>query len=216
MDDFGTTAIALRALRARVSELAETLWAARDAHELMDTVAEAESLKATLDAMLLGVVAELEATGGVKPAGWASTADFVTSTAGGHQGCGKATVRLSQRVVEPVFGPLAEAMADGWLSSTKAQVIERAVDALPGDLDLRTRAVTHLLGEAKRLDATELRKVGRHLAHVVDPDGTERDLEKQVEREERAAHHSRHLSITGDGAGGHGSGGAAAPRTPPC
>jgi hypothetical protein len=202
MDAPDTAATALHALRTRVSELSQTLWPARDPHELMDTVAEAESLKTAVDALVLEVVAELEATDGVKPAGWASTADFMTTTAGGHHGCGKATVRLAQRVAEPVFAPIAEAMADGWLSSVKAQVVERAVDALPHNPDLRARAVAHLLGEAKRLDATDLKKAGRHLAAVVDPDGEERRAEKQLEREERAAHHSRHLSLTGDGAGG--------------
>jgi hypothetical protein len=49
----------------------------------MHTVAEIESLKSTLDAVELGVVNELEATGSVKPVGWASTQDFHTSVAGG-------------------------------------------------------------------------------------------------------------------------------------
>ena len=40
-------------------------------------------------------------------------------------------------------------MRDGWLSTAKAQVIERAVDALPGNPDLRARGVQVLLAEAK-------------------------------------------------------------------
>jgi hypothetical protein len=96
-------------------------------------VAEVEALKSALDALQLAVVRELEHTGAVKPLGWASTQDFVTSVGGGHHGQGRATVRLAERTAEPLFAPLSEAMADGWLSTAKALVIERAIDALPGD-----------------------------------------------------------------------------------
>lgn len=192
----------LAALRSEVGELAQTLWAARDRHELMDTVTEVEALKSALDALQLDVVRELEQTGAVKPLGWASTQDFVTSVAGGHHGQGPATIRLAERTAEPLFAPLSEAMADGWLSTAKAMVIERAIDALPGDPALRARGLSTLLDEAKRLNATELKKVGRHLLRVIDPDCEDRAAERALEREERAAHLHRHLSISSDQAGG--------------
>jgi hypothetical protein len=74
---------ALTRIRGEIRDLVDTLWAARGPAELMHTVAEIESLKSTLDAVELGVVNELEATGSVKPVGWASTQDFHTSVAGG-------------------------------------------------------------------------------------------------------------------------------------
>ena len=77
---------ALRHLSEEVRELIGTLWAARASDELMGALAEAEALKSTVDALVLGVVRELEATNAVKGAGWASTQDFVTSVAGGHKG----------------------------------------------------------------------------------------------------------------------------------
>ena len=67
-------------------------------------------------------------------------------------------------------------------------MIERAVDRLPGDPDLRARGVQVLLADAKSLDASELRKVALHLVTVVDPDGAERRDEKALDRLERAAH----------------------------
>jgi hypothetical protein len=170
--------------------------------ELMDTFAEAEALKATLDALELGVVRELEATGAVKGAGWASTQDYVTHTAGGHKGTGPAMVRLAAAVAEPVLSPVGSALADGWLSVAKAHVIERAIDRLPGDPEVRARGVQVLLAEAKSLDATELRKVALHLASLVDPEGDARRDEKALDRLERAAHLGRHLTITDDQAGG--------------
>ena len=189
-------------VRREVRGLSQTLWAARARGELMDGVAAIEALKSTLDAVELAMVRELDATGAVKPAGWASTQDFVTAVAGGHKGTGPATVRLASAVEEPVLAPVAEAMADGWLSTAKAHVIERAIDTLPGVRDVRERGVTFLLGEAKALDATELKKLARHLISVVDPDGEERRAERELDRLERAAHHDRYLTIADDQAGG--------------
>ena len=59
---------------------------------------QVEALKSTLEALELGAVAELEATAGVKPAGWASTQNFATAVAGGHKGTGPAVVRLAHAV----------------------------------------------------------------------------------------------------------------------
>lgn len=168
----------------------------------MDTVAEAESLKSTLDGLVLGVVRELEATNAVKEVGWASAQDFVTAVAGGHKSTGPGILRLAKAVETPLLAPVGEAMADGWLSTAKAQVIVRAIDDLPGDPETRERGVAAMLDAAKGLDATELRKVGRRLVSTVDPDGEARREEEELDREERGAHLGRGLSFTFDGAGG--------------
>ncbi len=192
----------LEQMGQRIQGLTETLWAAREPSELMEVVAQIEALKTTLDALELDVVHELEATVTVKPLGWASTQDYLTHTTGGHKGTGPATVRLAAAVGQPVLAPVAEAMRDGWLSASKAHVIERAIDTLPGNPDLRARGVQVLLAEANTLDATELKKLTLHLLTVIDPDGDERRDEKALDRLERAAHLGRHLTITDDHAGG--------------
>ncbi len=198
----GGLLVILQQMQHQMHELNQSLWAAHGPAELMDTVTALETLKSTADAVELAVVRELEATGAVKPVGWASTQDFVTSIAGGTKATGPAVVRLAKAVEEPVLAPVGEALADGWLSTVKAHVIKRAVDELPGDPDLRGRAVEVLLDEAKRLDATELRKVTRRLLSIVDPTGDERRDEKALDREERAAHLGRFLKIIDDQAGG--------------
>jgi len=192
----------LAQIRTQVRGLTATLWAARSRAELMDTVTEIEALKSTLESVELGVVRELDATGAVKTTGWASTQDFVTTVAGGHKGIGPATVRLATAVDHPLLAPVGEALRDGWLSAAKAQVIERAIDALPSNPEVRARGVQVLLSEAKALDATDLKKVTRRLLTLVDPDGDDRRDEQALDRLERAAHHNRHLTITGDHAGG--------------
>ncbi len=168
----------------------------------MDAVAEVEALKSTLDALELAMVRELDATHAVQAAGWASTQDYVTSVAGGHKGTGPAAVRLAKAVEEPLLAPVGQALCDGWLSTAKALVIERAIDALPGDPELRRRGVQVLLTEAKALDATELRKLSYRLLSLVDPEGEDRRAERDLDRLERAAHLGRHLTITDDQCGG--------------
>lgn len=192
----------LAGLRSQVHDLAQTLWAARDRAELMATVTEVEALKASLDALELGVVRELEATAAVKTVGWASTPDYVTHAAGGHRGTGPAVLRLAEAVAGSVLAPVGDALAEGWLSTTKAQVIRRAIETLPGDPDLRGRAVGLLLTEAKALNATELRALTRHLLTLLDPEGDERRDERALDRLERAAHLERYLCISDDQAGG--------------
>jgi hypothetical protein len=192
----------LARIRDEVREVTQTLWAARPADELMDTVTEIEALKSSLDALELALVRELDASGAAKQEGWASTQDFLTSVAGGHKGTGPRTVRLANAVDDPVLAPVAEALAGGWLSVAKAHVIERAIDALPLDPHLRARGAQALLDEAKALDATELKRLANRLLTIVDPDGEDRRDEQALDRAERAAHLGRHLSVTDDQAGG--------------
>jgi hypothetical protein len=59
-----------------------------------------------------------------------------------------------------------------------------------------------MLTEAKALDATDLAKLARRLITRVDPDGEERRAERDLDRQDRAAHLDRELSIGFDAAGG--------------
>ena len=95
-----------------------------------------------------------------------------------------------------------QGLVEGTVSPDQADLIARAVADLPsGDL-VRRRGEKVLLRQAGHLDATELAKASRHLVEVVDPDAVDRRLEAQLEREERAAHLNRYLSISPDRAGG--------------
>ncbi len=63
------------------------------------------------------------------------------------------------------------------MSPGQADIIVGAVDALPSGELVRARGEKVLVTEAGRLDASDLARAGRHLVHVVDPDGTDRRLE---------------------------------------
>ena len=95
-----------------------------------------------------------------------------------------------------------DALRDGLVSPEQAGVICDAIEELPTNPHLRELAEKQLLDEAGRLHATDLAKAARHLIHVIDPEGAERKAEKDLERQDRAAHLGRFLAITEDGAGG--------------
>ena len=189
-----------------VRGVTETLWAAQPGSELIGTVRAVTTMRAMLDAVELAATSELEhgpaGQAALKEAGWASTKDFVTHTTGGRKGSGPAAVRLAKDL--DCFPGLAQALTAGTISRVKAQIIAAAVNKLPVDAKLRDRAVEVLVGDAKRLLADDLERAGRHVLEVVDPDGVDRELEKALDRTERAAHLNRDLMIRFDQLGGGG------------
>ena len=93
-------------------------------------------------------------------------------------------------------------MLPGTVSPTQADIIIATVNDLPPGAWVRRRGEKVLVGQAAHLNASELAKVGRRVAEVVDPDAVDRKLEAALEREERAAHLDRYLAISQDRAGG--------------
>jgi hypothetical protein len=90
---------------------------------------------------------------------------------------------------------IGQALAAAELNLDQAEVIVRALDALPRKLDPDTaqRAETFLLEQARELDAQALGRVGRHLRQVIDPDGEDR-----LAGEELASTTRRELSLSPD------------------
>ena len=190
-----------------VDQAARTLWAARPPGELVETVEAVATLRAKLEALELAVAGELDVSpagqAALAEAGWASVKEFLTHTAGGRKGAGPATVRLARQLEQ--HPALADALAAGTVSRVKVQVIATAVEKLPGDPVLRAEAVGFLLGEAGRLSADDLERAGRHVLEVVDPEGVDARLERELDRAERAAHLNRTMSLRFDRVGGgHG------------
>src|SRR3954454_10276966 len=187
--------------RARVVELADTLWAARTPVELLATATALEKLRSTLDAVQLQVIAEIEATGAARAEGWSSTKDFCTAISGGRAGSGRATVALA-RAITTDRAATGRALAAGTISQTQAQVIVAAIDRLPVNPQLRAAAEAALLDDARTRDASELTRSGQYVLERLDPDGAQRRDEQALDREERSAHLGRYLSLADDGIGG--------------
>jgi len=185
-----------------IGSLTETLWAARDSTQLVETVEQLEQLRARVAALTSSVLAEVHARGTAKTElAWGSTSEWYTHLAGTHRATGHQTVRQAGVLVGDRAATHA-AMAAGRVSPEQAAVIVDAIDKLPADVGVRERGEGFLLEAATRLNATDLAKAARHLVEVADPDAADRKAERDLERQDRAAHHHRFLAITEDGAGG--------------
>ena len=170
--------------------------------ELVGTVEELETLRCRVAALEASVLAEIAAQKIARThLGWGSTGDWYTHLAGTHRTDGSRTVRQAGPLVDELPATHA-ALREGAVSPEQAAVIVDAIGKLPHNAGLRARGEAVLLEAAGRLNATDLAKAARHLLEVIDPDRTDRDAEKALDRADRAAHLGRYLSITEDGAGG--------------
>src|SRR6478752_7473262 len=160
----------------------------------------AEKLRAHLAAVEASVLAEVHARGVAKgELAWGSTAEWFTHLAGTHRGSGHQTIRHADTLVNERSATHA-AMVAGRVSPEQAAVIVDAIDRLPTDATVRQDGEAFLLEQASRLNATDLAKAARHLVEVADPDAAERKAERELDRQDRAAHHGRFLAIVEDGA----------------
>ena len=190
------------AANAQLARLDEVLWAARTPEEIVATVAQCEALRSHLAAVEAAALAEVEDRKIAKQhLVWSSTGDWYTHAAGTYRGTGPRAVRHA-KLLAGDRSLTRDALRDGLVSPEQAGVICDAIEELPTNAHLREQAEKTLLDEAGRLHATDLAKTARHLIHVVDPEGTERRAEQDLERQDRAAHLNRFLAITEDGAGG--------------
>ena len=117
-------------------------------------------------------------------------------------GAAKSSLRVAKRL-ENCFHATARGLAAGRISADHAAVIVAAVDALPHFVleEERRRAEHHLLEQAARFDHLTLKKLGRHLLHVIDPDGADERLAEQLEDEEARAARKTFFHLRRDGAG---------------
>ena len=187
---------------ALVREAAEAMYAGQCDEDLISTVELVEQARSALAAVQAGAVAEADHRSLAKDRlHYASTAQWLTHMGGLRKGEGKRIVDRARALTGPLTAT-REALVAGTASPEQTDVIVKAVDQLPLGEAVRRRGERVLLEHATRFDASDLDRTGRHLVHVVDPDAQERRLERALDREERAAHTDRFLSISSDGMGG--------------
>ena len=117
-------------------------------------------------------------------------------------------VVLAQALDSPAFTPTTEALSEGRIDVGQAAVIVRAVADLPveassADPSLAERAQKHLLHLADDHDAVALRRLARHLHHVLDPDAADAAEGERLAAEEEAAARSCSLTLSDNGDGTH-------------
>ncbi|MET0418445.1 MAG: DUF222 domain-containing protein, partial [Actinoplanes sp.] len=99
--------------------------------------------------------------------------------------------------------PVQEAVAEGEVNLEQADVIVKALHALPHDIgpDLRTLAGKELVRWAADLDPDHLRTAGEAILRAVDPDAADDAERTALERAEANAHERRSLTLTPDRTG---------------
>jgi hypothetical protein len=199
---YPTPAGVVGAACAELDAVAGSLWSGRGAGELVAGVQELQRLKAKTAALEAELLAELDVRDTAKrELGWGSTADWFAHLAGTTRRLGRRAVAHARILVTERAATL-DGLREGTVSPEQASVLVEAVERLPLAEHVRRRGEAVLLAEAGRLNATDLHRAGRHLASVVDPDRDEREAEKALDREDRATHLGRLLTVTEDGCGG--------------
>jgi hypothetical protein len=187
---------------AAVIEAGERLPAAMTDDELLEAMGGVQSVRGALDAVEVTLLAEVDVRELPKRRlQWASTADWFTHLTGGFRRDGRRRVRHARALTTDFTETLA-AVRSSRTSMPQAGVVVDAVETLPTSPALRAEAEQVLLEQSRILTASDLARAGRHIAAVVDPDHAERRAEAALDRDERAAHLQRHLSVVDDGAGG--------------
>ena len=136
-----------------------------------------------------------EATGAATTATWLARAT-------------RTTVRSSRRAVHlaaalETYQRLRQGYAAGNVNTEQAEVIARALDALPVDIpaQVRAEAEQRLVELAAHHDACDLRVLGDRVLDVVAPAVADAHEAARLEAEERAAARKTMLTMTPDGQG---------------
>ncbi|GAA1477100.1 HNH endonuclease signature motif containing protein [Nocardioides aestuarii] len=169
--------------------------------ELVDALTEAQSrLTSSLGRSLREADRRRvgDAIGARTTGGWWAHRSRVTRGEAGRV-CG-----LAERLDTDLHEPVADALLDGWLRVDQADVITRAVDALPADLvdlPIRREARDSLLAHAREHDARALRILGKRVLDVVAPDVGEKHEQRKLEEEEARALATASFTLIDDGHG---------------
>ncbi|WP_148573880.1 HNH endonuclease signature motif containing protein [Nocardioides caldifontis] len=213
-DPSGRTPVAARADRVhwfvgRLHEVLDDLTAGGVAVATMSQEASAETVEDLLGAaervkaLALQVLAHADRIDVAELTGATSTHAWLAQTSRLSLGEAKRLVRLARRLDTAAFDTTASATLAGRVDLAQAQVVVDAVVGLPAGVGAndRARAERHLLALAAHHHAKELKLLGRHLHQVVDPDGADEELARELEREEAEAARRTVLRIGDDGQG---------------
>ncbi|MGI8720746.1 MAG: DUF222 domain-containing protein [Geodermatophilaceae bacterium] len=169
------------------SAAAQSLWSLSD-DEVVSRVEAAMRLRAQADALLLAAVGEVDARDLARRRGATSIRAWLRDA---HRCDPREAGRLTAtaRGLRSALPATQEAMAAGAVSLDQARVIVRHVGELAKEVPapLVARGEADMIGFCAHLDPVLLGVVGRRLAELVDPEGTQdRDEADAVDREAKA------------------------------
>lgn len=177
----------------RVAELTTT--------ETADALDELARLQSRIDGIKLHLLAHAEDCDVAQENAATSTAAWLAHATRLPAGEARKVARTAQRI--HAFQATAAAAVEGRVAGAQVRVIVDAVDGLPASVsaDDRLRAEAHLLDLATQFDAVTLKRLARHLHHVIDPDGADQALAAQLAKEEDAAARKTSFELWDDGRG---------------
>jgi len=166
---------------------AQSLWSLTD-DEVLGRVDAAMRIRAQVDALLLAAVGEVDARdlarrrGATSIRAWLRDAHCCDPREAGR-------LTATARGLRSGLGATHEAMAAGAVSFEQARVIVRCIGELAKEVPapLVAQGEADMIGFCAQLDPVLLGVVGRRLAELVDPEGTQdRDEADAVDREAKA------------------------------
>ncbi|MCM3515433.1 HNH endonuclease signature motif containing protein [Nocardioides sp. P86] len=188
--------------RAALGALADAPWDVLGDDDLLASALDLVAARSALRAAEARALVEIDRRDLARRSlGWGSTADWLTHVAGLRVSQGRQAVAHAHELVGDRAATLA-ALVAGTVSPEQAALVIDAVEELPAETALRTRAETSLLEKADHLHATDLARAAVRVVDEVDPGRAARERERQRDRLARASHRRRFLSISDDGAGG--------------
>ncbi|HRK46791.1 MAG TPA: DUF222 domain-containing protein [Nocardioides sp.] len=192
---------ALVEVRQKLADVAQVpLWSMA-AEQATSTLEEILAVEAQLAELKTRTLTQVEALEVPRQSGATSTGNWLAVRTNLTRATAFRTVRVAAGLER--YDQVREAMAEGRVHAEQVEVIVRALDDLPDDLDpaLVEEAEGHLVTEAGRFDAVGLKKLGRRLLEVVDQDAADAHEAKLLEKEERDAQAAMRLTMYDDGHG---------------
>jgi hypothetical protein len=184
--------------------------------DLLEQTVELHRLICAADAVLHGMVREIDARGAATGQGAPTTRAWLRERLHLHPGAAKRLTVTARALHDDPSGALvrhgepdqvpapagravlAAAFAAGAISGEHAAVACQTLAELPDQVepDLVAQAEAYLCAEAARRDPTVLARLARHLSHVLDPEAGDTLAEK--EDHDRATH-ELHVRLRADG-----------------
>ena len=187
--------------RARLTSVTDVPVWSMDADQTTAAISEVQAVEAQLaevKARLLSHATRIDIPAATATS---STANWHAVTTRSTRAAAHRSMRLAAGLEQ--HDATRAALADGALHAEQAEVILRALEQLPDDLDpdLTAQAEQELLDHAQHFDAKALKVLGRRILEVVSPETADTHEAALLDKEERAAAAATRLTMYDDGHG---------------
>lgn len=112
-------------------------------------------------------------------------------------------MHLARSLAGELGRPVADALAGGRVRTDQAEVVVRTLDELPDGLAAQTvvEVRARMIDLAAVHDAADLRRLGKRVLELIDPETYEHEEQRRLEAEEERAAATARFTMTHDGQG---------------